>query len=151
MPKMHFSKLAHNLCFRSVWRTCRMWWRCFSQVWLKIRMSSKYTTTNELVNGHNMSSVSLMKVVGEFVNLKDMTNHSKINSLTLKEVFDTSDGSIGTWWYPKFKSILLKYFTPFELVQKVINPWDQVPIPNDDLVQRLIVNTESPSPILLMH
>ena len=26
MPKVHFSKLAHNLCCHSVWRTYRMWW-----------------------------------------------------------------------------------------------------------------------------
>jgi len=34
-----------------------MWWRCSSQLWLKIRMSSKHTTTNELVNGCKMSSI----------------------------------------------------------------------------------------------
>ena len=33
-------------------------------------MSFKYTTTNELVNGHKMSSISLMKVARTFVNLK---------------------------------------------------------------------------------
>ena len=64
MPKVHLSKLAHNLCCRSIWRTCRMWWRSSSQVWLNISMSSKYTTTNELVNGYKMSSISLMKVAG---------------------------------------------------------------------------------------
>ena len=96
MPKVHFSKLAHNLCCRSVWRTSQMWWRCSSQVWLKIRMSSKYTTTNELVNGRKMSSIILMKVAGAFVNPKGMTSHSKRASLALKVVFYTSKGSIGT-------------------------------------------------------
>ena len=74
-----------------------MWWRCSSQVWLKIRMSSKYTTKNELVNGHKMSSISFMKVAGAFVSPKGMTNHSKRPSLALKAVFHTSVGSIGTW------------------------------------------------------
>jgi hypothetical protein len=74
-----------------------MWWRWSSQVWLKIRMSSEYTTANELVNGHKMSSINLMKVVGAFVNPKGMTNHSKRPSFDLKAVFHTSDGSIGTW------------------------------------------------------
>ena len=74
-----------------------MWWRCSSQVWLQIRMSSKYTTTNELVNGYKMSSISLMKVVGAFVNPKGMNNHSKRPSLDLKAIFHTSEGSIGTW------------------------------------------------------
>ena len=73
-----------------------MWWRCSSQVWLKIRMSSKYTTTNELVNGRRMSSISLMKVAGAFVNPKGMTKHSKRPSLDLNAVFHTSEGSIGT-------------------------------------------------------
>ena len=111
MPKVHFSKLAHSLCCRSVWRTCRMCWRCSSQLWLKIMISSKYTTKNELVNGYKMSSISLMKVARAFVNLKGITNHSKRPSLALKVVFHTSKGSIGTWWYPDFKSILLKYFS----------------------------------------
>ena len=74
-----------------------MWRGCSSQVWLKIRMSSKYTTTNELVNGHKMSSINLMKVVGAFFNSKGMTSHSKRPSLALKETFHTSEGSIGTW------------------------------------------------------
>jgi hypothetical protein len=74
-----------------------MWWRCSSQVWLKIKMSSKYTTTNELVNGRKMLSISLMKVAGAFVNLKGMTSHLKRPSLDLKALFHTSKGSIGTW------------------------------------------------------
>ena len=60
-------------------------------------MSSKYTTTNELVNGRKMSSISLKKVAGAFVNLKGMTNHSKRPSLDLKVAFHTLEGSIGTW------------------------------------------------------
>ena len=74
-----------------------MWWRFSSQVWLKIRMSSKYTTTNDLVNGHRMSSTSLMKVARALVNPNGMTNHPKRPSLGLKVVFHTSEGSIGTW------------------------------------------------------
>ena len=73
-----------------------MWWRCSSQVWLKIMMSSKYTTTNELVNGRKMSSISLMKVAQAFIKPKGMTSNLKRPSLVLKAVFHTSDGSIGT-------------------------------------------------------
>jgi hypothetical protein len=69
---------------------------CSSQVLLKMRMSSKYTTTKELVKGLNTSSINLMKVVGSFVKPKGMTNHSKIPSLDLKDVFHTSIGSMGT-------------------------------------------------------
>ena len=74
-----------------------MWWRCSSQLWLKIKMSSKYTTTNELVNGHKMSSISLMKVAGAFINPKGITNDSKRPFLALKVVFHTLEGLIGTW------------------------------------------------------
>ena len=113
MPKVRFSKLVHNLCFCNVWKTYRMWWRCSSQLWLKIRMPSKYTTTNELVNGLKMSFISHMKVAESFVNSKGITSHSKRPSLALKTIFHTSEGSIGTWWYLDFKSILLKYFPPW--------------------------------------
>ena len=63
---------------------------------MKINISSKYTTTNELVNGHKMSSISLMKVARAFVIPKGMTNHSKRPSLALKAVFHTLVGSIST-------------------------------------------------------
>ena len=62
---------------------------------LNIRMSSKYTTTNELVNGHKMSSISLMKVAGAFVIPKGMTNHSKRPSLVLAPVLNKSN--IRSW------------------------------------------------------
>jgi hypothetical protein len=61
-------------------------------------MSSRYTTTKVLVNGHRILSIILMKVVGAFVKPKGMTNHSKRPSFDLKAVFYTSVCSIGTWW-----------------------------------------------------
>jgi hypothetical protein len=60
-------------------------------------MSSKYTTTKELVKGLNTSSINLMKVGASF-KPKGMTNHSNIPSLDLNVVFHTSVGSMGTWW-----------------------------------------------------
>jgi len=62
-----------------------------------MRISFRYTTTNELVKGCKMSSINVIKVVGAFVNPKGMTNHSKRPSLDLKVIFDTFVGSIGTW------------------------------------------------------
>jgi hypothetical protein len=62
-----------------------------------MRMSSRYTTTKELVKGLNTSSINLMKVVGAFVKPKGMTDHLKRPSLDLKVVFHTSVGSMGTW------------------------------------------------------
>jgi hypothetical protein len=61
-------------------------------------MSSRYTTTKLLVNGHRISSIILMKVVGAFFKPKGMTNHSKRPSFELKVVFHISLYSIGTWW-----------------------------------------------------
>jgi hypothetical protein len=69
---------------------------CSSQVILKMRMSSKYTTTKELVKGLNTSSINLMKMVGPFVKPKGMTIHSKRPSLDLKVIFYTSFGLMGT-------------------------------------------------------
>jgi hypothetical protein len=63
-----------------------------------MRISSRYTTTKELVKGLNKSSINLMKVVGAFVKPKAMTNHSKRPSLDLKVVFHTLVGLMGTWW-----------------------------------------------------
>jgi hypothetical protein len=77
-----------------------------------MRMSSKYTTMKELVKGLNTSSINLIKVVGAFFNPKGMTSHSKRPYLDLKVIFHTSFGSMGTWWYPHFRSILLKKFSP---------------------------------------
>jgi hypothetical protein len=63
-----------------------------------MRMSSKYTTTKELVKGLNTSSINLIKVVVAFVRPKGMTNHLKRPSLDLKVVFQTLVGWMGTWW-----------------------------------------------------
>jgi hypothetical protein len=63
-----------------------------SQVLLKMRMSSKYTTTKELAKGLNTSFINLMKVVGAFFKTMGMTNHSNRPSLDLKVVFHTLVG-----------------------------------------------------------
>jgi hypothetical protein len=61
-----------------------------------MRMSSRYTTTKDLVKGFNTLSINLMKVVGAFVKPKGLISHSKRPSLDLKVVFHTSVGSMGT-------------------------------------------------------
>jgi hypothetical protein len=52
---------------------------------------------------------------------------------------------------PRIQFDLAEIFRPLELVQKVINLWDQVPVPDSDLGQYPIVNEESSSPILLLY
>jgi len=73
-----------------------MWWRCSSKLYLNIRMSSKYTTTNEMVNACKMSSISFMKVSRAFINPKGIINHSKMTSFDLKVDFHTLECSIST-------------------------------------------------------
>jgi hypothetical protein len=63
-----------------------------------MRISYRYNTTKLMVNGHRISSIIFIKVVGAFFKPKGMTNHSKIPSFDLKAVFHTSVCSIGTWW-----------------------------------------------------
>jgi len=60
-------------------------------------ISSKLKTMNDLAKGHKMSSISLIKVSGEFFNPKGITIYSKRIWLDLKVVFHTFMGSIGTW------------------------------------------------------
>jgi hypothetical protein len=59
-------------------------------------MSSRYTTTKELVKDHKILFIILIKVVGEFVKPKGMPNHSKRPSFDLKAIFHTFVCSIGT-------------------------------------------------------
>jgi len=115
--KCEFLQIGTQLCVSAGFRgtlpnSYCLWWRYSSQLLLKIKMSSKHTTTNALAKGRNMSSINVMKVVGAFLNPKGMTNHSERPSLDLKTIFHTLEGSIGTWWYPNFKSIFLKYLAP---------------------------------------
>jgi len=51
---------------------------------------------NEFLKSYKMSSISLIKVVGEFFNMKGITNHSKMPSLDLNVVFHTYVESIET-------------------------------------------------------
>jgi hypothetical protein len=98
IPKEYFFKLAYSLCCRRVLKTYLICCMCSSQVLLKMRMSSKYITTKELLKGLNTSSLNLMKMVGAFDKPKGMTNHSNRPSLDLKVVFHTSIGFMGNWW-----------------------------------------------------
>ena len=46
---------------------------------------------------------------------------------------------------------IAEIFSPLELIRKVINPLDWVPILDSDFVQYLIVNRESLGPFLLLY
>ena len=75
--------------------TCQSYLTCSSHDRLKIKILSRYTMKNLLINGRRMSSIYLMKVSCALVKLKGMSNHSKNSFLVLKDVFRTSVDSIG--------------------------------------------------------
>ena len=80
-----------------------------------------------------------------------MTNHSKRLSFDLKEFYPHIGG---LYWYMVIKKLqvnLAEIFGPLELVQKVVNPWDWIPIPDSDHVRCSIVNTKSPGHVLLQY
>jgi len=61
-----------------------------------MRKSYRYTTINELVKFHNISSIIIMKFFVAFFKPKGITSHSKRPSFDLKEIFHTYFFSIGT-------------------------------------------------------
>jgi hypothetical protein len=73
-----------------------MHYKFLAQVLLKMRIPFIHMTTKEFLNGHKISSIILMNVVGELVKPKYMIDHSKRPSLDLKVVFHTLVCLIGT-------------------------------------------------------
>jgi hypothetical protein len=61
---------------------------------MKMRISSRYTITKDLVNGHKILSIFLVKFDGVLVKFKGMANHSKRPSLDLNVIFHVSIYSI---------------------------------------------------------
>ena len=92
-----------------------------------------------------------MKVVGELVKPKGMTNHSKGPSLDLKEVFQTSICLIETWWYPDFRSILLMNLAPLSWPRRFSIRGDRLPILECDFLKGYVVDTNFPCPIFIFH
>jgi hypothetical protein len=96
------------------------------------------------VNGHKISSIILMNVIGALVKPKGMTNHSKRPSLDLKVVFHTSVDSIRNLVIARLQINLTKELGTLELIKKIINLGDQVSVLDNDFIQGSIINTESP-------
>lgn len=46
---------------------------------------------------------------------------------------------------------IIEIFGPLELIHKVINQWDWIPILDNDLIQRPIVNIESPGVVFILY
>jgi hypothetical protein len=46
---------------------------------------------------------------------------------------------------------LIEVFGPRELIKEVLDSGNQVPVPDYDFIQGLVINVESSSPIFLLH
>jgi hypothetical protein len=114
-------------------------------------MSSRYTTTKVLVNGHRISSIILMKVAGAFVKPKGMTNHSKRPSFDLKAIFHTSVCSIEDLVVARLQINLTEVFGPRDLIKEVVYSRNRVPVSDCDFIQSPIINVESPGSIFLLY
>jgi hypothetical protein len=86
-----------------------------------MRMSSKYTTTKELVKGLNTSSINLMKVVGAFVKPKGMTSHFVETFFRLEGCLPDISWFDGNLVVARIQVNLVEEIFPLELVKKVIN------------------------------
>lgn len=86
----------------------------------------------EFVKGRKMSSISLIKVIGEFVNLKGITAHSKRPSFDLKGGLPYICELYWNLVITRIHIDLAKILGPLELVQQVINPWDWIPVSDSD-------------------
>jgi hypothetical protein len=91
-------------------------------------MSSRYTTTKVLVNGHRILSIILMKVAREFVKPKGMTNYSKRPSFDLKAVFHTSILFYRDLVVARLQINITKVFGPRELIKEVIDSGNRVQV-----------------------
>jgi hypothetical protein len=102
-----------------------------------MRISSRYTTTKELVKECTISSINLMKVAWEFVKPKGTTIHSKIPSLYLKVFFHTSFFFYWDLVVARLQVNLTEVLGSLELVKKVINFGNWVLIPDCDFFRAL--------------
>jgi hypothetical protein len=101
-----------------------------------MRMSSKYTTIKELVKGHKMSSINLMKVVGEFIKPKTL--------FRLESFLPYISLFYGDLMVVKIQINITKVLGPLDLFNKVINSGNWVPIPIYDFVRGFVINENSP-------
>ena len=75
-------------------------------------MSSKYTTINFPIKGHNTCVITLIKVLGALDKANDIIIHSYSPSFVLNVVFYSSPERIRIWWQLLFKSIFEKIVAP---------------------------------------
>ena len=85
----YFCRNVHFFRFISIFssfnhcNTALICLKCFPLLFLKINMSTRYTTTNLPKNGFTTSFITHMNVLRELVNPNGITNHSNNQSLVL--------------------------------------------------------------------
>ena len=109
----HFSRWRNNLCSASISKTLQTACSCFSSVFVKITMSSKYTTTiPSAMRVLKMSFIIVWKVAGLLVIPKNITRGSKRPRLVQKAAFHLSPGLMCILLKPQQTSSFVKYRAP---------------------------------------
>ena len=110
----HFSGWRNNLCSVSTSKTLQTTCSCSSSVFVKIRMSSKYTTTiPSAMRVLKMSFIIVWKVAELLVIPKNITRGSNRPRLVWKAAFHSSPGLIRTLLKPYRTSSFVKYLAPW--------------------------------------
>ena len=108
--KSHFSGWRNNLCSASISRTLQTARLCSSSVFVKIKMSSRYTTTiPSAMMVRKMSFIIVWKVAGLLVIPKNITRGSNRPQLVQKATFHSSPGLMRTLLKPQWTSSFVKY------------------------------------------
>ena len=106
----HFSRWRNSLCSASISRTLWTACLCSSFVFVKIKMSSKYTTMiPSAMTVQKTSFIMVWKVVGLLVIPKNITRGSKRLQLVQKAAFHSSPDLMCTLLKPQRTSSFVKY------------------------------------------
>ena len=109
----HFSRQRNSLCSASISRTLQTARPCSSSVFVKIKMSSKYTMTIPLaMTVQKTLFIMVWKVVGLLVIPKNITRGSKRLRLVRKAAFHSSPGLMCTLLKSQWTSSFVKYLAP---------------------------------------
>ena len=107
--------LEHLACSFLSRKHCRTVWtcsRCLGMDLLKTKISSRYTSAKS-DRPFSVSCINLWKVLGALVNPNGITLNSNNPYLHANATRCWCSGAMHIWWYPHYKSRLLKTQCPF--------------------------------------
>ena len=109
----YFSRQRNNLCSASISRTLQTAHSCSFSVFIKIKMSSKYTMTiPSAMTVQKTLFIMVWKVVGLLVIPKNIMRGSKRPQLVQKAAFHLSPGLMHILLKPQRMSSFVKYLAP---------------------------------------